>query len=131
MIALVLGLWMAFQASGPSLSGRVVDPSGQPIADAAVSSQLFYRTGGYTSVKSRTNQDGQFSLAADGKVIFVRKAGFVPLTHMLARDEREVQLVLEPVSELKTLHVPGCQDIYGVDSQVLSSHKFKPKGVTL
>jgi hypothetical protein len=131
MMVIVIGLWITFQASGPSLSGRVVDPGGQPIADAAVSSQLFYPTGGYTSVKTRTNQDGQFSLAANGKVIFVRKAGFVPLTHMLARDERQVQLVLEPLSELKTLHVAGCQDRYGVDRQVLSSHKFNPKGVTL
>ena len=131
MMVIVLGLWITFQSSGPSLSGRVVDPGGQPVADAAVSSQLFYPTGGYSSVKTRTNQDGQFSLAADGKVIFVRKAGFVPLTHMLARDERQVQLVLEPLSELKTLHVAECQDTYGVDRQVLSSHKFKPKGVTL
>jgi hypothetical protein len=131
MMVIVIGLWITLQASGPSLSGRVVDPGGQPIADAAVSSQLFYPTGGYTSVKTRTNQDGQFSLAAAGKVIFVRKAGFVPLTHMLARDEKQVQLVLEPVSELKTLHVAGCRETYGVDRQVLSSHKFKPKGVTL
>jgi hypothetical protein len=131
MMVIVIGLWITLQASGPSLSGRVVDPGGQPIADAAVSSQLFYPTGGYTSVKTRTNQDGQFSLAADGKVIFVRKAGFVPLTHMLARDERRVQLVLEPLSQLKTLHVAGCRDTYGIDRQVLSSHKFNPKGVTL
>ena len=131
MMVIVIGLWITFHASGPSLSGRVVDPGGQPIAGAAVSSQLFYPTGGYTSVKTRTNQDGQFSLTADGKVIFVRKAGFVPLTHMLARDERQVQLVLEPLSQLKTLHVAGCQETYGVDREVLSSHKFKPKGVTL
>ena len=131
MMVIVTGLWITFQASGPSLSGRVVDPGGQPIADAAVSSQLFYPTGGYTSVKTRTNQDGQFSLAANGEVIFVRKAGFVPLTHMLARDESQMQLVLEPLSQLNTLHVAGCRDTYGVDRQVLSSHKFNPKGVTL
>lgn len=131
MMVIVIGLWITFHASGPSLSGRVVDPGGQPIADAAVSSQLFYPTGGYTSVKTRTKQDGQFSLAADGKVIFVRKAGFVPLTHMLARDEKQVQLVLEPLSQLKTLHVAECRVTYGVDRQVLSSHKFNPKGVTL
>jgi hypothetical protein len=131
MMGAIFTLLLFSQSSRQILSGCVVDTSGQPIADAAVSSQLFYPTGGYTSVKTRTNQDGQFSLAADGKVIFVRKTGFVPLTHMLMHDEKQVQIVLEPVSELKTLNVPGCQDMYGVDRHVLSSHKFKPKGVTL
>jgi hypothetical protein len=131
MFAAILGLLLVPQSSSPLLSGRIVDSNGQGVPDVAVLSQLFNPTGGYSTVKTHTNQDGRFSFAADGKVIFVRKAGFVPLTHMLTQDEKQVQIVLEPVSELKTLNVPSCQDMYGVDRQILSSHKFKPKGVTL
>ncbi|HEY2363722.1 MAG TPA: carboxypeptidase-like regulatory domain-containing protein [Candidatus Angelobacter sp.] len=131
MFAAILGLFLVPQSSSPLLSGRIVDSNGHAVPDVAVLSQLFNPTGGYSTVKTHTNPDGQFSLAADGKVVFVRKAGFVPFTHVLARDERQVQLVLEPLSQLKTLHVAGCWDTYGVNRQVLSSHKFNPKGVTL
>jgi hypothetical protein len=131
MMGAIFTLLLFSQSSRQILSGRVVDTNGQPVSAAVVSGQLFNSLGGYSSVKTNSNPDGQFSLAADGKVIFVRKTGFVPLTHMLTRDEKQVQIVLEPVSALKTLNVPGCPDTYGVDRQVLSSHKFKPKGVTL
>lgn len=131
MMGAIFTLLLFSQSSRQILLGRVVDTSGQPVSAAVVSGQLFNSLGGYSSVKTNSNPDGQFSLAADGKVIFVRKAGFIPLTHMLMRDEKELQIVLEPASELKTLNVPSCQDMYGVDREILSSHKFKPKGVTL
>jgi hypothetical protein len=131
MIGAIFALLLFSQSSRHVLSGRVVDSSGQPVSGSVVSSQLFNDLGGYSSVKTNSNSDGQFSLAADGKVVFVRKAGFVPFTHMLVRDEQQLRLILEPLSDLTTMHVQGCQDMYGVDRQILSSHKFKPKGVTL
>lgn len=131
MFAAILGLLLVPQSSGPLLSGRIVDPSGRPVPAAAVLSQFFNPTGGYGTVKTQTNQDGRFSLAADGRVVFVRKAGFIPLAHMLVRDERKILLVLEPLSAPGIMHVQRCRDVYRVDSARLSSHKFKPKGVTL
>jgi hypothetical protein len=131
MFAAILGILLVPQASSPLLSGRIVDSNGQAVPDAAVLSQLFNPTGGYSTVKTHTNQDGRFSLAADGKVVFVRKTGFVPLTHTLVRDEKQVLLILEPLSSPGIMNVQRCWDVYHVNSAVLSSHKFKPKGVTL
>ena len=131
IIGAIFALLLFSQSSRHVLSGRVVDSSGQPVSGSVVSSQLFNDLGGYSSVKTNSNSDGQFSLAADGKVVFVRKAGFVPFTHMLVRDEQQLRLILEPLSDLTTMHVQGCQEMYGVGSQLLTSRKVKPKGVTL
>jgi hypothetical protein len=131
MLGTIFALLLFSQSSRQVVSGRVVDTSGQPVSAAVVSGQLFNNLGGYSRVKTNSKPDGRFSLAADGKVVFVRKAGFVPFTHVLVRDEKQLRLVLEPLSDLTTMHVQGCRKMYGVDSQTLSLRKVKPKDVTL
>jgi hypothetical protein len=128
MIAAILGLWLASQSTVPSLTGRVTTSDGQPVPGAAVITQHFNAGGGYGSVESKTLADGQFSLAAGGKVLFVRKSGYVPTSRILASDQDDLQVIMEPVSDARTMRVLACKDTYGFDRQTLKNSKLWPKG---
>lgn len=136
MRLLTIILLSLLQATGPAITGRITTTDGQAIAGATVKSQRFNSLGGYASVEVHTDSDGKFSLAADGKVLFARKPGFLPVTRILGSAdkgpaEKDVHVALEPISEARTLQIPDCREIYGVDRKALVLRKFKPKGVTL
>jgi hypothetical protein len=136
MRLLTIILLSLIQGASPTITGHITSTDNQAIAGATVMSQRLNSLGGYSSVEAQTDSDGKFSLAVDGRVLFVRKAGFVPVTRILGSADkgpagRNVQVTLEPVSDDKTLYIPRCQKLYGVENRALVLRKFKPKGVIL
>ncbi len=82
---------------GLRVSGRVVDPGGAPVANAAVWVSQGYGQRGLGSVVARSAGDGRFLLedVQPGRYIAARAAGFGPsLSELLARDAGNVDLEL-------------------------------------
>jgi hypothetical protein len=89
--------------SGPPLSGRVVDPAGQPIAEAVVISSGVGFQGWATSIP-----DGTFQLPATGAYVSVRHPKLK--TRLIATRElgQPALVQLDPAAEADFLRVPQC-----------------------
>lgn len=129
MFSRVLLFLLAFQSGNPGLTGTVTTADGHPVAGAAVLTQEFNQGGGYGNVEVKTGEDGRFSTITGGKVLYVRKPGFVPLSRKLQPGETDLRIIVEPVSEERTMRIPGCMERYRLSGETLSNRKLWPKGM--
>jgi hypothetical protein len=110
------------------LTGSVLSDSGQPIADALVVTQEFNPGGGYGRVKGHTDAEGRFHLEHSGKVAFVRKQGFKPLSYVLHVGESDLQLRLQRLTPADTLNLPNCSEMYQVKDPGWPGQLAAPRG---
>ena len=105
MTIVLLGLLLAAQ-SAATLSGTVLDPSGAPIADAAVRLDA----AGTAAGDVRTGSDGRFELTlpADSAAplrLVVTAAGFAQASEPIAADRRAVEITLAPAAFFEAVNV--------------------------
>lgn len=92
-VALVFGAASVSAADGRTVSGTVVDASGQPVAGARVS----IPAGGTSRREAVTDRAGRFTLDGVSGVasVSVKLKGFQPVTADLGETQSEVRVVLE------------------------------------
>lgn len=126
---LFLIFFLFLQAPPSSLTGQIKTSDGQPVAGAVVVTQKYFPNGGFSEVKATTSEDGRFSILPGGKVLFVRKDGFVPLAHTLQPNQTQIDITLELLSREKTFFVPDCFETYGLTWKTAYNEKLRPKHI--
>jgi hypothetical protein len=128
---LICLITLAQSNPGDTLTGRVLGPDGQALVGAVVRTQHFFKGGGYDGREATTAPDGTFSLPSGGRVVFVRKSGFVPFTYMLRSREDALQLTLQPLGPDSIFNLPTCSEKYHVADEDLVRGKHVPAGIRL
>lgn len=123
LLCLIAILMLSIKSFAAELSGTVKSASGQPLA------QVFIFYGRSLNDIAESDSNGSFTLPHFGRVISFRRAGFRPLTKIVAPSTTKLDVILEDSAATEWL-IPSCSNVKDAGKRVGYSLRLPvPKGV--